>query len=439
MMYEKRTIKTTGESYYSFVRYDVSTRKRVRMSREETRNRFGRDILTEEDAKKCLGLLRAEVDSTKERFQRRLDWQEKYYRFGELLRMYKVKRQRKAPNSWRHSVHYLSYYVLPFFLTIKKLDNILLWPDHYEAFRTWLETEASLVRKPEQKISFASRNHCVKALNTFMRHLKEDGIIRELRILEAFDGDLMNEKTADDLVSDEEMESLVSRLHEQGHHTEADYYRTLFFTGMRFNEALGISFADIFPNQVEGNLLSDLLKKNKIHHFGYILLESQPAAENRSARDPVTLRVPRKPLKGRKKICEKNSRIVPITDERVWISLVERSKQQFRLWKNGAYGTDQKDYLIFDGLNKATSMTRLKQAYEALGIKCRTWHCLRHTRGTMLFAQTHDRELAKIWLGHTSDRVFSAYLHCNQQMVRKVRRPAVRKCDDFDAWMSGVR
>lgn len=435
MRIEKRTIKKSGESYYSFVRYDSVSKKNLRMTREEIRNRFGRDIVTEEDARKCLGLLEAEVDSTKKQFKRRSDWQEKFYRFSELLRIYKIKRQKKAPNSWRHSTHYLTYYVLPFFLNHRQIGNILLWPDHYEAFRTWLETDACLVRKPGQRISYASMNHCVKALNTFMRHLKDDGIVTELRLMEAFDESLLKERTADDLVPEQDMIKIVSHLHFVGNSLEADYYRFLYFTGMRFNEGLGVSLADVHPGQSDHGLFSNLLRKNNIKYFGYILLDSQPAAENRSARDVETGRVPRKPLKGRKKICEKNSRIVPITDRDVWNNLVLRCKEQFQNWKTGIHGPEQKDYLLFDGLNKATSMTRLKSAHEGLNLGHKTWHCLRHTRATTLFGETGDRELAKMWLGHSSDRVFSKYEHCYQEAIRKAKRPEISKNGDFESWL----
>jgi integrase len=436
MKFEKRTIKKTGESYFSFVRYDPQDKKAARMTRDEIRNRFGRDIVSIEDATKCLGMLEAEVDSTKQRYQKRQDWQDKFYRFSELLRIYRIKRQKKAPNSWRNNCLYLNYYVLPFFLNNRQLENILLWPDHYEAFRNWLETDAYLVRKPEQRISYASMNHCVKALNTFMRHLKDDGVITELRLMEAFDESLLKERTADDLIAESDMESIISHLRSVGNGLEGDYYRFLYFTGMRFNEALGVSLSDVHPGQSEHGLFSNLLQKNHILYYGFIVLDSQPAAENRAARDIETGRVPRKPLKGRKKICEKNSRIVPITDRDVWNNLVMRCREQFQNWKTGFHGTDQKDYLLFDGINKSTSMTRLKQAHEGLNLGHKTWHCLRHTRGTMLFGQTGDRELAKMWLGHSSCRVFEKYNHTFQEVVRKSKRPVVKREGDFESWFS---
>jgi integrase len=82
-------------------------------------------------------------------------------------------------------------------------------------------------------------------------------------------------------------------------------------------------------------------------------------------------------------------------------------------------------------------MTRLKQAYEKLEMRMKTWHCLRHSRGTFLFGETGDRELAKIWLGHGSNKVFERYNHTFQQMVRNAKRPKPRREDDFESWLAG--
>lgn len=434
MRIEKREIKKTGETYFSFVRYDVDTKKRIRLTRDEIRNRFGRDIKTEADANDCLGFLEAEVNSTKVLYQRRKQWQEKYYRFNELLEDYTKARKKKAPLSYKNSVHYLSYYVLPYFLTVKKVENILLWPSHYREFKDWLETDAHLVRKPGQQISYASKNHCIKALNVFMRNLKECNIISELRLMEAFDEHLLNERSAKDMVSPQEMDLITNKLFMNGHNNESVFHRYLFFTGMRFNEAVGVSFVSLYPGEVKKKMFDNMLKKNNITYYGYILLKSQPAAENRAIRDAKTLEVPRKPLKGRKKICEKNSRIIPITDKIVWDELVVRAKFQYQQWKSGIFGSNEENYLLFDGINKSTSMARLKLAYEQCNLPCKTWHCLRHSRGTFLFGESGDRELAKIWLGHSSNKVFSRYDHTLEEMVRDSARPVLRRENNFESW-----
>lgn len=53
----------------------------------------------------------------------------------ELLKDYTEKRKIKAPNLWKNSVYYLSYYVLLYFLEVKQIENILLWLMHYKDFQ----------------------------------------------------------------------------------------------------------------------------------------------------------------------------------------------------------------------------------------------------------------------------------------------------------------
>lgn len=68
MKFEKRVNKD-GSSYYSFVWYDSKQDKRIRLTKEEIKTRFGRDILTEEGARGCLKLLEAQYEAEKVRTQ----------------------------------------------------------------------------------------------------------------------------------------------------------------------------------------------------------------------------------------------------------------------------------------------------------------------------------------------------------------------------------
>ncbi len=117
MRYEKRTNKN-GLSYYSFV-----TSERKRLSREEVRKRFGKDIVTEEEAKDCVKLLETKFELTKIRIQRRITWESEYYEFSKLLEGYVARQKKSAPNSWQNSQFYLKHYVLFYFLQVKKLNT----------------------------------------------------------------------------------------------------------------------------------------------------------------------------------------------------------------------------------------------------------------------------------------------------------------------------
>jgi hypothetical protein len=167
MKIEQRTNKD-GSHYYSFVFYDSATKKPRRIGQEDIRKRFGAIITEHDKALEACKLLEAESDSLKSRIDKRVIWEEQFYQFGKLLDFYEAQQKKKAPNSYKNNIHYLKYYVLPFFLSVKKCNNISMWFDLYPDFKDWLDEDAHLIKRPEQKISYASKNHAIKALNTFL-------------------------------------------------------------------------------------------------------------------------------------------------------------------------------------------------------------------------------------------------------------------------------
>lgn len=61
-------------------------------------------------------------------------------------------------------------------------------------------------------------------------------------------------------------------------------------------------------------------------------------------------------------------------------------------------------------------------AFVSRNLKARTWHSCRHTRATMLIGETGNNLLAKLWLGHSSDRILNRYVHIYEEIVRKLKR-----------------
>ena len=78
-------INKDGSSYYSFLYYDKVLNKRVRISKERIRKRFGKDITTINDAELAAKLLDAEYESLKLRLQKRAAWEQEFYNFNVLL------------------------------------------------------------------------------------------------------------------------------------------------------------------------------------------------------------------------------------------------------------------------------------------------------------------------------------------------------------------
>jgi integrase len=440
MSYVQKTDKA-GKTYYSFLVYDHNQKKNVRLKKNDIINRFGKNITNVEEAIKFDGLLRAEFDSTKERYKRLMSWQEKYYNFAKLLEDYTKKQKRKSPYGWKNNVHYLKYYVLPYFLQITENNNINGWYLDYPKFRIWLEDEAKLVRNKNIQISYCSKNHAIKALNTFMKHLQQDGIIQTYHVCEAFDESKLNEKTIDDVISEEESWIVYKKLIELGYPNEAEYFLLMFWTGMRFNEGMGLSLADIYKGEITRDSFKNLLRRNQIFHidspnipedhlyryFGFITLSSQP--DNDGSKSIVrneNEQVLRKPLKMKKSINERNTRVIPIVNQELWDILSRRAKNAFLRWKNKELKSDNKsDYLLFENISQTSSMLRLKQGFENSNLRYRSWHCCRHSRGTFLHGKTGDKELTMQWLGHSSEKVHNKYLHTYEGLMREIKAKEV--------------
>ncbi len=406
-----------GTHYFSFLYYDKDQGKRVRLSKEYIRKRFGRDLLTPEEADTAIKILDAEYESLQVRLEKRTRWEKEFYNFHSLLNQYATRQRRKAPNSYKNNIHYLRYYVLHYFLMEAKCNNIDFWPDLYENFRDWLETKACLIKQPNKLISYGAKNHCIKALNTFMRQLYQDKIIHKLILCEKFPSYQLNERSIDDVISEPEMHSVYEFLRKTSHTLEATFYRLLYYTGLRFNEGLGLSLQDIYQGSPQHESLQRLLKRYEIEHYGYIVLASQPAHETRGLRNEDGS-ISRKPLKGRKKIAEKHSRVVVITDKSLWRELVELYNKQIDRLDKRKWGENPSNYALFEGIDKSTSTRHLQYAYQALDLQYRSWHCCRHSCATNLIGLTGDHNLARLWLGHSSLAVIERYVHIHQAIVR---------------------
>lgn len=406
-----------GFQYYSFIYFDEEEKKNVRIPRSEIQKRFGRDITTAEDAEMAMKVLNAKYESLIEKIEKRLEWEQEFYNFSGLLKTYKKKQMKAAPNSYKNNLHYLKHYVLHYFLNLKKCNNLELWSGLYDDFRDWLEYEARLLKKSDCKLSYGAKNHCIKALNTFMRQVYNDRKTSNLILCQKFPSHMLGERSVDDVVSSKEMESVYKQLVKANHLEEALFFRMLYFTGMRTNEGRGISIADLFTGEVQDEGFHNTLAAHSFQYKGYIVLMSQPQSKSQALRGKMG-KIVRKPLKGRKKISEKFARIVILPDEKLWKGLSELYNQKIDDFERGLWGNNPSDYALFENI-KSTSTTRLKKAFEKANLRYRSWHCLRHSCATNVVGKTGDYQLARRWLGHTSMQVIERYVHTHQALVRK--------------------
>lgn len=189
---------------------------------------------------------------------------------------------------------------------------------------------------------------------------------------------------------------------------------------MRFNEIYGLSIDDLFIGELDDLVLKKALEDHKIEYYGYIVLESQPASKIRDRLPDKTIK--RKPLKGKPKISEKFNRLVPIIDKDLFNNLVKLYKIQEEKFKQKIYGSNPKDYVLFEHLTSSEAAVDLRAAYAKTKYTAKSYHCCRHTRCTDLVGKTRDFVLARYWLGHARQETTLRYTHIYQQSARTARK-----------------
>lgn len=412
MRAERRTY-SNGEDYFSIVYYDG--KKKVRLKQTEHPK-----FETFEEAQEWAKAKAASYDCLKARAMKRLEWKSKYYNFKELIDEYESWCKKAQKNSWKNTLFYLQNYVIHYFLDVVKENNPNNWPTYFEKFKNWLEEDAKTTRKPIRNISYSSKNHCIKSLNTFLSFLVRNGKADPANIykITGFGRSTMNYRDADSLIPRKEFDHIYKRMLELDEQS-AIFYQTCYFTGMRFNEVFGLSIDDLFPGEIEDNVLNKILDQHDIEYYGYIVLQDQPFDKARKRNDDGS--IDRKPLKSKKAISEKNNRIIPITDKDLYNNLVKLYKKQKELQKKRVYGLKAKNYVLFDDLNVSMPKRFLESAYSLSGYKYKTFHCCRHTRATELVGLTQNFILAKYWLGHSRQETTERYTHIFQQSNRQAK------------------
>lgn len=403
-----------GDQYFSFVYWDGD--KRVRLKKHEHPHFHSRA-----DAEAWAKGQEAERESAKARIILRLKWKTQYYEFAKISDDYIEYCKKVQPNSWKNTGFYLNNYVLPFFLEIKKSNNPNNWSLHFEDFRNWLEDEAKGIKKSAKLIAYSTKNHCIKTLNTFLEFLVKQNLMDKANVykVSGFPSSKINSRDASSLISAEEF-SAVHGILQATNPLVATFFKTAYFTGMRFNEIFGLSLDDLFIGELDDNVLRTALDHHRIEYFGYVVLESQPATKIRERLKNGSIL--RKPLKGKPKIAEKHNRLVPIIDKSLFNDLAKLYKAQEEKLTRRVYGKNPKDYVLFEDLTQSEAVVALREAYGKTKFTPKSYHCCRHTRCTELVGKTRDFVLARYWLGHARQETTLKYTHIYQQSARTARK-----------------
>lgn len=405
---------SNGSQYYSFVYWDGDRRIRLKKDEHPHFEKY-------EDAVEWSKAKEAELESAKSRILRRLKWKTQYYEFAKISDGYIEDCKKLQPNSWKNTEFYLHQYVFPFFLDIKKSNNPNNWSFHFEDFKKWLEEEAIGAKKTKKLIAYSTKNHCIKTLNTFLSYLVRKNLVEKSNVykMTAFPASKVNSRDANSVMSEEEFK-IVHALLKESSPLVATFFECAYWTGMRFNEIYGLSLDDIFIGEMDDSVLKTAMDDHEIPYYGYVVLESQPATKTRQRKSDGTIK--RKPLKGKPKIDEKHNRLIPIVSKELFNNLVRLYKVQEEKFKNKIYGTNRKDYVLFENLTSTEAVVDLRKAYGKTKYVQKGYHCCRHTRCTELVGKTRDFVLARFWLGHARQETTLRYTHIYQQSTRVARK-----------------
>lgn len=412
MIIDKRVLKD-GTHYYSFSYYDKEG-KRVRLKKENCPN-----FTKLEDARAWAKSQKAHQHASKALIEQKLAWKSAFYEFESLVKKYGDWQKTQAPNTWENNILYFEQYCLPWFLGVKKQNNVNAWHFLFTEFTTYLRVEAKTARTRTQ-ITVATANKIIHTLNSFTRFLSLHNLIDgdSAKKCPSFPEYMQNQKSIEDVISEPEFEAIHRKL-SFINPASADLFLLLYRTGMRLGEALSLPISALFKGQMEGALHEELKEKH-IEYIGYLVLESQCESLARS-RDEKTFAHSRKPLKGRRRIHNKDSRLIPIRQKEVWNMLVRRYKEQKELLTKDLYGKEPLNYLFFDDLASTRMHVDMKEAYTATQYTVKTPHSCRHSFATLFAGETRSFFLAKMILGHKS-KAFEGYMHLYEQLAQVAKR-----------------
>jgi integrase len=397
-------------SRYSFVYYDKALRKNVRLRKDQTPL-----ITTEAEAIQFCREWQSKHDAQRTRIENIAKNVSKYHDFNQLFEIFKKDRLQEAPNTVECDTTYLRLYVFDFFLTRRKLNNPSLWPNYFEEFRDHL-LEVDKVRNQDSqhlKLAYSTKNACIRVLNAFLSVLYRRNKVLELKKCRYFPKNKLNARNESSVISEPQQKIIIEKLNKFDP-LAADMFFVALHTGLRMNELLGLSIADVFEGFVKDEFLTNALKSVELKPVGFLQIDSQPKGRR------IGSQVPRKPLKGKKTIGAENIRTIPILETSVFNVLIRRFNEQQALFQKGTWGPNPKDYLLFDGLNKNNFSNALRKAQKGLDMNF-TAHCARHTYSTMLAMKTGGNfALCRMILGHTSLDITLRYVHLASQLQKNL-------------------
>jgi integrase len=415
----KKMMDRQGKAWFQFRFYNPTTKRSEPIPKEKTEH-----IRTAAEADEFNRIYSTGLNSTKLRIEMKLAWKSKHHNLMQLRKKFEKSRKEDAPNTWKGSMMYFDQYIVPFFAEVKECNNINNWSLYFEDFKEHLlkvkKVKAASMGRNET-LAYNTRNHIINTLNKFLEYMSK---IRECEVqpkMSNFPDHLMNVRTVEDIYSPEEYSAVVDWLQEHDP-AVAELFIVLRHTGLRINEAFGLSMNDILDDVPDLESLKRGLETFNIHAHGHIWLRTQPLLA--SIRTPTEFKdrfgkvwtagsVPRKDLKHKDKKTEDHKhRYIPIENTAAWNILVGRYEEQSDLLEQKVHGKLLPDYLLFDGLYYQRVWKSVNAACEAVRIPIKSPHCLRHTFATELAEKTlGNAMMIGTILGHMDQETTAKYMH----------------------------
>lgn len=353
-------------------------------------------------------------------------WTEKYYNFKSLIEIFEDYSKKEAPRSYSSKNSYFKYYVLEYFLQIKGLENLESWKDQFEDFKKWLSktTQKRVKSNKSKTLSPNSQNHCIQQLNSFLQLMFESGKCTKQPLCRKIkDAQKKSEKNISYIITDDEAEDIYKFLFKINKY-KAYAFWFLLKTGMRVSEARGIGPANIAVGKIPHLQLNKLLADNDMSDYsGYIFFNSQ--VDKKSTLRSKNHKIVFIPLKSRSDISVKNTRYVPINDNRLLEIIIEMTEKVQLENEVGKWGSDIKQYTFFyEYLSSAIMNSDLKMFYDKNKkskdnkYKAKTCHDCRHTYAVYTGRKDITGTLQKIILGHCSSAA-QRYYHMNEDLYNE--------------------
>jgi integrase len=296
------------------------------------------------------------------------------------------------------------------------------WSLYFEDFRDWLIlTKTIKTTKNNNTLAYSSKNNIIGAINLFLEVMYKKGKCQQSPKCAKFPKHMLTFRDAGHVIDVTES-NLIKEVLNQLDPSElaADFFLVLLNTGLRLSEGLSLSLNDFYPGIPDNKIMKGALDRHGLYPLGYISLESQ-LSDATAARN-INGNVVRKPLKGRKRIDARSSRIIPILNKRAYNTLARRFNDQCELLASSIYGNNRNDYLLFNGLDKNRFSRLLRGAYEKTRYMPKSPHCCRHTFATNFAGFSNaDTMLCRLVLGHKDEDTTLGYVHLFEQINRQSR------------------